>query len=114
MASTGNSPRQRSVKFAILQHREFRYYWIGTIFSNVGEHIENVIRNWLIWELTHSVFWLMVMVFMHWMPMRSLEALLATAGAFATNAITLSAAAATVALLTFGFVFFVPGVSKQR
>jgi MFS family permease len=41
-------------------------------------------------------------------------ALLATAGAFATNAMTLTAAAATVALLTFGFLVFVPGVSKQR
>jgi MFS family permease len=38
------------------------------MFSNVGEHIENVVRNWIIWELTHSVFWLMVMVFMHWIP----------------------------------------------
>jgi hypothetical protein len=41
-------------------------------------------------------------------------ALLAAAGAFATHAITLTAAAVTVALLTFGFVVFVPGVSKQR
>jgi MFS family permease len=59
---------QTSERFAIFKLRTFRYYWIGTIFSNVGEHIENVIRNWLIWELTHSVFWLMVMVFMHWIP----------------------------------------------
>jgi MFS family permease len=58
----------RAAKFAIFRNRNFRYYWLGTIFSNVGEHIENVIRNWLIWELTHSVFWLMVMVFMHWVP----------------------------------------------
>jgi len=34
----------------------------------VGEHIENVIRTWLIWELTHSPFWLFAMVFMHWLP----------------------------------------------
>ncbi len=57
-----------SGKFAIFKIRDFRYYWIGTVFSNVGEHIEGVIRNWLIWELTHSVFWLMTMVFMHWIP----------------------------------------------
>ena len=67
---TGNEsrPAEPAGKFAIFKQRNFRYYWIGTIFSNVGEHIENVIRNWLIWELTHSVFWLMVMVFMHWVP----------------------------------------------
>lgn len=58
----------RPSKFAIFKLRNFRYYWIGTIFSNIGEHIENVIRNWLIWELTHSVFWMMTMVFMHWIP----------------------------------------------
>ncbi len=62
-ASAGQTSR-----FEIFRNRNFRYYWAGTIFSNVGEHIENVIRNWLIWELTHSVFWLMVMVFMHWVP----------------------------------------------
>ena len=65
----GTSPRAgSSAKFAVLTIRDFRYYWLGTIFSNIGEHIENVIRNWLIWELTHSIFWLMVMVFMHWLP----------------------------------------------
>jgi MFS family permease len=57
-----------TARFGILKIRNFRYFWFGTIFSNVGEHIENVIRNWLIWELTHSVFWLMAMVFMHWVP----------------------------------------------
>jgi MFS family permease len=62
------APAQTSAKFEIFKLRTFRYYWIGTIFSNIGEHIENVIRNWLIWQLTHSVFWLMVMVFMHWIP----------------------------------------------
>ncbi len=66
--SGAEASSRRSSKFAIFHNRSFRYYWAGTIFSNVGEHIENVIRNWLIWELTHSVFWLMAMVFMHWVP----------------------------------------------
>jgi MFS family permease len=59
---------KRPSRFAILKIRDFRYYWIGTMFSVIGEHIENVIRNWLIWDLTHSRFWLMAMVFMHWLP----------------------------------------------
>jgi MFS family permease len=67
-SSNAGAAAQTSERFAIFKLRNFRYYWIGTIFSNVGEHIENVIRNWLMWELTHSVFWLMVMVFMHWIP----------------------------------------------
>ncbi|MFQ5682991.1 MAG: MFS transporter [Candidatus Binatia bacterium] len=62
------SPEKGSSRFAVLRIRSFRYYWGATLFSLIGEHIENVIRNWLIWQLTHSVFWLMVMVFMHWIP----------------------------------------------
>jgi len=57
-----------SGSFSVLKIRNFRYYWGATIFSVIGEHIENVIRNWLIWDLTRSRYWLMVMVFMHWIP----------------------------------------------
>ena len=67
ISSTG-SPGKGSSRFAVLKNRNFRYYWGATVFSVVGEHIENVIRNWLMWELTHSVYWLMMMVFMHWLP----------------------------------------------
>lgn len=63
-----HSAPKRAAGFAILKVRNFRYYFAATIFSITGEHIENVIRNWLIWELTHSLYWLMVMVFMHWIP----------------------------------------------
>lgn len=63
-----SEPLKQRSNFAILKLRDFRYYWGATIFSVIGEHIEGVIRNWLIWELTHSVFWLMFMVFMHWVP----------------------------------------------
>jgi len=63
-----NSALTLGSRFAILKVRNFRYYFAATVFSITGEHIENVIRNWLIWELTHSFYWLMVMVFMHWIP----------------------------------------------
>ena len=59
--SATSSPKQDSSRFAILKIRNFRYYCAGTIFSVTGEHIENVIRTWLIWELTHSPYWLWVM-----------------------------------------------------
>jgi sugar phosphate permease len=41
-------------------------------------------------------------------------ALLAAAGAFASNAVTLTAAAATVALMTVGLALFAPSVTKQE
>jgi len=68
MTGAEAQPAKKISNFAILKLRDFRYYWGATIFSIIGEHIEGVIRNWLIWELTHSVFWLMFMVFMHWVP----------------------------------------------
>jgi MFS family permease len=68
MATAESEPVKPPSNFAILKLRNFRYYWSATIFSIIGEHIEGVIRNWLIWELTHSVFWLLFMVFMHWVP----------------------------------------------
>jgi len=68
MAIADSQPEKKRSNFAILKLRDFRYYWSATIFSIIGEHIEGVIRNWLIWELTHSVFWLLFMVFMHWVP----------------------------------------------
>jgi hypothetical protein len=41
-------------------------------------------------------------------------ALLGAAGAFATNAITLTAAAGTVVFLTLTLALLAPGVSRQR
>lgn len=67
ISDTGARGRS-SGTFAVLKVRNFRYYWGATIFSVIGEHIENVIRNWLIWDLTHSRYWLQVMVTMHWIP----------------------------------------------
>jgi len=66
--SDAGARRRGSGTFAVLKVRNFRYYWGATIFSVIGEHIENVIRNWLIWDLTHSRYWLQVMVTMHWIP----------------------------------------------
>lgn len=40
--------------FASLRHRNYRYYWIGTLVSNIGDWMDNVAFNWLMWELTGS------------------------------------------------------------
>jgi MFS transporter, DHA1 family, staphyloferrin A biosynthesis exporter len=40
--------------FASLQHRNYRYFWVGTLVSNIGDWMDNVAFNWLMWELTGS------------------------------------------------------------
>ena len=40
--------------FSSLQHRNYRLYWIGTLVSNIGEWMDNVAFNWLMWDLTGS------------------------------------------------------------
>ncbi len=40
--------------FASLRHRNYRYFWIGTLVSNIGDWMDNVAFSWLMWELTGS------------------------------------------------------------
>src|SRR2546428_1444194 len=58
----------RGVRFAALEVPQFRWYWAASALSITGDGMENVIRNWLVWELTHSPLWLGMMVFAHWVP----------------------------------------------
>ena len=40
--------------FASLRHKNYRYFWVGTLVSNIGDWMDNVAFNWLMWELTGS------------------------------------------------------------
>jgi len=63
-----SDPSVPQSRLAILKIRNFRYYWGATITSLIGEHIEGVIRSWVVWEITGSVFWLSALIFVHWVP----------------------------------------------
>lgn len=41
-----------------LRHRNFRLYWMGQLVSLVGTWMQTIARSWLVWDLTHSAFWL--------------------------------------------------------
>lgn len=58
----------RGVHFAALGVPQFRWYWLASGLSTTGDAMENVLRNWLIWQLTGSPLWLGLMVFAHWVP----------------------------------------------
>ena len=66
-ASAAN-PVPAASRFAALGVPTFRWYWLAGAVSNTGDGMENVIRNWLVLQLTGSPFWLGMMVFAHWVP----------------------------------------------
>ncbi|MGH2451259.1 MAG: MFS transporter [Candidatus Limnocylindria bacterium] len=62
------APAARPLRFAALSVPTFRWYWIANTISLTGDGMENILRNWLVWEITRSPFWLGMMVFAHWVP----------------------------------------------
>ncbi len=61
-------PLPAASRFAALGIPTFRWYWLTGAISTTGDGMENVIRNWLVLQLTGSPFWLGMMVFAHWVP----------------------------------------------
>lgn len=55
-------------RFAALRNPTFRVYWLASTCSALGDTFEAVVRNWLVWELTGSPFWLAISNFCHWLP----------------------------------------------
>ena len=61
------SPR----RFRTLQplgHRNFALFWNGALVSNIGTWLQNVAMSWLVWELTHSAFWVSMVTFSQFFP----------------------------------------------
>jgi MFS family permease len=57
-----------TARFAALRNPTFRLYWLASTSSSLGDTFEAVVRNWLVWELTKSPFWLGIANFCHWLP----------------------------------------------
>ena len=51
-----------------LRHREFRLFASGYLFAETGEYIHFIVQNWLVWELTHSAFYLGLLGFCEFAP----------------------------------------------
>ncbi len=52
-----------------LEHRDFRYLWVGNFLSNVGTWMQNIALGWLVLQLTNSAFWLGVVSFASSVPL---------------------------------------------
>src|SRR5258708_4333330 len=50
--------RRRSQMFRALGHRNYRLFWSGAFLSNIGTWMQAVAQGYLVYDLTHSPFWL--------------------------------------------------------
>src|SRR3989304_3600598 len=55
-------------RFPALTVPHFRLYAATALLSMAADNIEHVIAYWVIWQLTHSPFWLGYAVVAHWLP----------------------------------------------
>ena len=60
--------RPRSGMFRALSHPNYRRFWVGAFFSNVGTWMQAVAQGWLVLQLTDSAFWLGLDAFMATVP----------------------------------------------
>ncbi len=68
ISQTAVAAVESAPRFAALRNPTFRLYWLATVSSALGDISEAVVRNWLVWELTQSPFWLGIANFCHWLP----------------------------------------------
>lgn len=54
--------------FEAVGYRDYRYFWIGAMFSNIGTWMQNVAQGWLVTQLTDSAFWLGMVMFASGLP----------------------------------------------
>ncbi len=54
--------------FRSLHHRNYRLFFSGQLVSLCGTWMQNVAQSWLVWQLSHSAFWLGVVGFMTFVP----------------------------------------------
>ena len=68
ISQTAVAGAEPTPRFAALRNPTFRHYWLATVSSALGDISEAVVRNWLVWEMTQSPFWLGIANFCHWLP----------------------------------------------
>ena len=63
------APHARFPMFRALRHRNYRYYFLGQIISLSGSWLQTIAQGWLVFELTHSAFWLGFVGFLNFLPL---------------------------------------------
>ena len=52
--SAGETPEKPQGTFASLRFPDYRYLWLGTIFSSTGQWLQQVSLGWIVYDLTGS------------------------------------------------------------
>ena len=55
LRSGGDSPSEGRA-FGALRYRDFRFFWVGAIISQVGTWMQQIAQGWLLYDLTGSAF----------------------------------------------------------
>src|SRR6476620_10731934 len=55
-------------KFPALRYKNYRLYFYGQLISFTGSWLQGVAQGWLIYQLTHSAFWLGVVTAVSTLP----------------------------------------------
>ena len=58
----------QKVAFAALRHKDFRFYFVGTMLAMMADNIEHVISYWLLYEKFQSPTLAGFAVLVHWTP----------------------------------------------
>ena len=58
----------KKIAFAALHHRDFRFYFVGTMLAMMADNIEHVISYWLLYQKFHSPVLAGFAVISHWTP----------------------------------------------
>lgn len=66
--SPASAEVNKKVAFAALHHRDYRRYFLVSLFSTMGDNIEHVISYWLLFQKFHSPVLGGFAVISHWTP----------------------------------------------
>src|SRR6185503_1292632 len=69
-SSTDTPPAQAksSLAFAALHHRNFRFFFVGTMLAMMADNIEHVVSYWLLFQKFHSPALAGFAEISHWTP----------------------------------------------
>jgi len=65
----GAGTRKKFPMFRALRHRNYQFYFLGQIISLSGSWLQTIAQGWLVFELTHSAFWLGFIGFLNFLPL---------------------------------------------
>src|SRR5882672_6379251 len=65
---SNTQPARRRQMFRALGYRNYRLFWSGAFLSNIGTWVQAVAQGFLVYEFTHSPFWLSLDAFVAFSP----------------------------------------------